>query len=164
MGVSGPDLALALLTFQRTGKVPEGFDISQVAGLQKLMFSQETLRSPAALLQSQMSIDLLAQGKSPQDIFGRNPKRGGLFPMSAEGAQARAKAVDQALGQRPEGEKLARVSRAERERQMRREVSLIRAWVKSLDIKFKTGASQQEKVEAIKAEIRNRMLRAFGLK
>lgn len=160
MNATGPQMARALLLFQRTGQVPEGFDASQIGALHSLMFTQEALRSPAALAQAQMSTELLAMGESPGRVFGTDPARGGLFPMSAEGAQARARSVDEALARPDEA---GRRGRRERERQMRREVALIRAWVRSLDIEFKPGASQREEIEEIKSQIRSRLRRAFGL-
>lgn len=81
---------------------------------------------------------------------------------------SRAMAVDAQLkneGERTEDDKkrLRSVSRKQREKQMRREVRLIRAWVKSLNISFAPGASQKDKQDHIKKEIRQRMLEAFKL-
>ena len=48
--------------------------------------------------------------------------------------------------------------------QMNREVKLMREWVNSLDIIFEVGASQRQKIERIKQEMRDRMKEAFGVK
>jgi hypothetical protein len=159
-GVSGPLLAQAVIALQKGHPVPEGFSPSQVATLHHLMFSQEALRSRPAMLQAQMSLELLAKGTSPERVFGKTSSQGGLFPMSGEGAQSRARAVDEAV-RSPQN--VTRRGETDRKRQMRREVALVRAWVNSLDIDFKPGSSQREKVEQLKGEIRNRLLISFGL-
>jgi hypothetical protein len=161
-GSNGPGLAQALISFRKTGKVPEGFDSKQIAALQELMFSQETIRSPAALVQAQMSLDLMAKNKAtPQEIFGTDPKQGGLFPMSAKGAQGRSAQVDKALA---DPSSAGRKGHAARDVQMQREVALIRTWLNALDLKFAQEASQEQKIVEIKTQIRHRMLRAFGLR
>ncbi|MGC4067407.1 MAG: hypothetical protein QM784_22730 [Polyangiaceae bacterium] len=163
-GTNGPRLAQALISFQN-GVVPEGHSATQLAALHQLMFGQETMRSRAAMVQAQMSLELLGSGKSPEQIFGKNAEKGGLFPMSGEGAQSRALAADQSLGRaevagRPSP---TNVSKRALERQLRREVALVRAWIKTLDIEFKAGASQREKIETLKQEIRRRLLASFNL-
>jgi hypothetical protein len=156
----GADLAQAMRQFGRRGTVPEGMELSQVAALHNLMFVQESIRSPAAMFQAQMSLDLLAKGKrTPQDIFGRDHKEGGLFPMSAKGAQGRARAVDAQL----EG-KEAKASDEDIELQKEREIKLIKAWVESLDLVFDSKSTQKQKEDKIKQQIKTRMYNALGIK
>jgi hypothetical protein len=113
-----------------------------------------------------MSLDLMEAGHSPESILGSDAG-GGLHPLSPVGVGKDA----QPLERRMESVERARKGegpapgepRARAERQMHREIALIEAWLKTLDLKFDDNATKEEKIRRIKEEIRTRMLQAAGV-
>jgi hypothetical protein len=154
----GPAVVEALEEFALTGQAPRGITAGQLHALRTTLFGAEYPRSPAAGPFGQMSLDLMKAGHTPEAILGEGS--GGLFPLSPPGV-GRDLTVHE--------ERMAKVARRETvgepnaaaDRQMKREVEIIRAWLRTLtDLKFSDKASMADKQQQIKDEIERRMMKS----
>jgi hypothetical protein len=77
--------------------------------------------------------------------------------MSPKGAVPEAKKADQHLDPdraRKPGERVPVAA----ERHMEREIQMVHAWVNTLDLVFTDGATERQKIDEIKLQIRTRIL------
>jgi hypothetical protein len=153
----GAKLADAIRIFQRSGKVTSGFNKDELTLWSVLIGGVEPgTRSSAAGVHGQMMLDLMEAGAPMEDLLGRD-KKGGLYPMSPGGAVADAKKADEFLDPNRTRQPGERASAAA-DRHMEREIQLIHAWVSTLDLVFDSKATERQKIDEIKQQIRTRIL------
>jgi hypothetical protein len=153
----GADLAHAMEHFLKTGEATGGFSKNQLTSTALLLEGIEPgTRSDAASVHTAMALDLMKKGVPIEDVLGRD-QNGGIHPMSPKGAVPEAKKADEYLDPKQErtpGENTPVAA----ERHMEREIQLVHAWVNTLDLVFDDKASEREKIDEIKRQIRTRIL------
>lgn len=159
------------------GERPTGRRGDDAAELGVLIAGQEAHRNPRTLITSGMILDIagegdhveLPPGKDPSDprnlTVDRKRRMAGadalrLLPMTPQGAMEQARQLDEHLNRPKEERELEKRSGAQALAD--REIMAIRVWIKSLDIKTSEGG-KIETLDALKAQIRQRMYRIYGL-
>jgi len=139
--------------------VPQGIDPGKVALMGMLFGKQEVQRNVATLVEAPMLLEMVSRG----DLEWKNAKS--MFPMAPKGAQKQSEALDKHLAAWDEADDKESVrgpSRAAR-KAMNREINLIQAWAKTLDLKFDDKQSEQAKRNKLKKEIRSRIMKFWTL-
>jgi RHS repeat-associated protein len=159
----GPLVAQALESFAATGVAPDNFTATQMHALRVTLFAAEGSRSRAAPVWGQMSLDLMNAGVTPSAVLGSS-SLGGLHPLSPMGVSRDRIALENRMA-RKAGQSLPEPTEADKdaeERQMNREIEMIKAWLKNLKgLKFDEQALLKQKQQQIKDEIERRMLNSL---
>jgi phage-related protein len=138
------------------GAPPTGENALEANQLSTWIVLTEARRNPAALVTSALALDAVARkpGLDLAHVINR-------LPMSQEGAQAQARALNKALGE-PGKRPLEQMPAAART-QARLEFGLVRLWAEHLQLLTDNTTTHEELRQRLIAEIRERIFSIYAL-